>query len=161
MTINDGYVYAQSTGNDGLDANGNLYINGGVVCAICTGQNGPEVAIDANTEKGYKLYLSGGVILTCGSLESGSSLTQSCWQTSTWSKNTWYSMQVGDKVYAFHTPTSGGRTMVVSASSQPTLLRGVTVEGGTERCNSSIVEDAQTSGGYTVTLNTYSGNSGW
>ena len=31
LTISGGYVYARSTGNDGIDANGNVYIKGGLV----------------------------------------------------------------------------------------------------------------------------------
>lgn len=69
MTISGGYVFAQGQNNDGLDANGNCYIKGGVVYAICSGQ--PEVAIDANTEGGKKLYVTGGTIIAVGGLESG------------------------------------------------------------------------------------------
>ena len=64
MTISGGYLCAYSTGNDGIDANGNLYITGGVVYAI--GTSSPEVAIDANTEGGYKLYVQGGTLIAIG-----------------------------------------------------------------------------------------------
>ena len=66
MTIGGGYVYAHGQHNDGLDANGNCYIKGGLVYAICSGT--PEVAIDANTEGGKKLYVSGGTIVALGGL---------------------------------------------------------------------------------------------
>ena len=156
MTISGGYVCAYSTGNDGLDANGNLYIDGGVVFAICTGSNGAEVSIDANTEGGKKLYVRGGIIFTCGALESGSQLTQSCWQASSWTKNVWYAMTVGDKTYAFKTPSSGGSKMVVSAASQPTLKSSVAIAGGTERTGGGMMmEDAEYTGGNSVTLSTY------
>ena len=46
FTITDGYLYAYSTGNDGIDSNGDCYIKGGVVYAI-----GAEEAIDANSEE--------------------------------------------------------------------------------------------------------------
>ena len=156
MTISGGYVCAYSTGNDGLDANGNLYIDGGVVFAICTGSNGAEVSIDANTEGGKKLYVRGGVIFTCGALESGSQLTQNCWQASSWTKNVWYAMTVGDKTYAFKTPSSGGSKMVVSAASQPTLKSSVSITDGTERTGGGMMmEDAEYTGGNSVTLSTY------
>ena len=74
MTISSGYVFAQGRNNDGLDANGNCYIKGGTVYAICSGQ--PEVAIDANTEGGKKLYITGGTVVAIGGLESGASLSQ-------------------------------------------------------------------------------------
>ena len=83
MTISGGYVYAQGQDNDGLDANGNCYIKGGLIYAICSGT--PEVAIDANTEGGKKLYVTGGTIVAVGGLESGSQLSQNCYQTSQWS----------------------------------------------------------------------------
>ncbi|MBO4608213.1 MAG: carbohydrate-binding domain-containing protein [Prevotella sp.] len=101
LTISGGYVYARSTDNDGLDANGNCYIKGGLVYAIGSGQ--PEVAIDANSEQQKKLYVTGGTIFAIGGLERGSSLTQSCYSTSSWNKNTWYAMTVGSDTYAFKT----------------------------------------------------------
>ena len=57
LTISGGTVYACATNNDGIDANGNCYIQGGVIFAI--GAREPEVAIDANTEKNFKLYVTG------------------------------------------------------------------------------------------------------
>ncbi len=80
ITIIGGTISAYSTGNDGIDANGNCYIKGGTIYAI--GSRSPEVGIDANTEGGYKLYVSGGTLVAIGGLESGASLTQSCYQLS-------------------------------------------------------------------------------
>ena len=159
MVITDGYVCAYSTGNDGLDANGNLYIEGGLVYAI--GSGSPEVAVDANTEEGKKLYVNGGILFTIGGLERGSVLSQTCYSASSWSKNTWYSLTVGDAVYCFKTPSSGGSTLVVSAASKPTVKSGVTTSGGTSVFNGMAVFDGSASGGSSVSLNTYSGgNSG-
>ena len=79
MTISGGYVYAHGQHNDGIDSNGNCYIKGGTVYAVCSGS--PEVAIDANTEGGYKLYLTGGTVVAIGGLENGSQLSQSCYQS--------------------------------------------------------------------------------
>lgn len=62
LTVNEGFVYAFSSGNDAMDSNGNTKLNGGYVMAICTKGN-PEVAIDANTEDGKKLYINSGVTL--------------------------------------------------------------------------------------------------
>jgi len=74
MTISDGVVYAYSTGNDGLDANGNLIIKGGTVMAVGCGN--PEVGVDANTEKGYTFFLQNGNLITIGGVETGSSVSQ-------------------------------------------------------------------------------------
>ena len=159
MTVSGGMVMGYSTGNDGLDANGNMYIKGGLVYAICSGT--PEVALDANTEGGYKLYVSGGTIMAIGGLENGASLTQSCYQASSWSKNTWYAITVGNDTFAFKTPSSGGSGLVVSGASQPTLKSSVTVTGGTECFDGMGNTGGTISNGSTVSLSTYSGgNSG-
>ena len=158
LTISGGMVYARSTGNDGIDANGNVYIKGGLVYAI--GTSSPEVAIDANSEEQKKLYVTGGTIIAIGGLESGASLTQSCYSTSSWSKNTWYAMTVGNDTFAFKTPTSGGNTMVVSGASQPTLKSGVTVSGGTSIFDGVGYTDATYTGGSSVNLSSYTSSGG-
>ena len=158
MTISGGYVYAQGQHNDGLDANGNCYIKGGLVYAICSGT--PEVAIDANTEGSKKLYVTGGTIIALGGLEGGSSLTQSCYQTSSWTANTWYALTVGNDTFAFKTPSSGGSGLVVSGASQPTLLSGISVSGGTSYFGSLGIAGGTVSGGSSVSLSSYSGGNG-
>lgn len=158
MTISGGYVCAYSTGNDGLDANGNLYLQGGVVYAI--GSSSPEMAIDANTEGGKKLYVQGGTIIAIGGLENGSQLTQSCYRSSSWTRNAWYSITVGDVTYAFKTPSSGGSGLIVSGAEQPTVKSGVSTEGGTSRLNGMLLEGATVSGGSNVSLSSYSGGGG-
>ena len=158
FTISGGYVYGQSAGNDGLDANGNCYIKGGVVYAI--GSRSPEVAIDANTEGGYKLYVEGGTLIAIGGLESGSSLSQSCYQASSWSQNTWYALTIGSTTYAFKTPSSGGTPLVVSGASTPTLATGITASSGTEYFEGLFYEGATVSGGSSVSLSSYTGGNG-
>ena len=158
LTISGGYVYARSTGNDGIDANGNVYIKGGLVYAI--GTSSPEVGIDANSEEQKKLYLTGGTIIAIGGLESGSSLTQSCYSTSSWSKSTWYALTVGSDTFAFQTPSSGGSTMVVSGASQPTLKKSVTVNSGTKIFDGAGYTNATITGGSNVSLSSYTGGGG-
>ena len=155
MTITGGYVYAQGKNNDGLDANGNIYLKGGLVYAICSGS--PEVAIDANTEGGKKLYLTGGTIVAIGGLESGSSLTQSCYQSSSWSKNTWYTMTIGENTFSFRTPSSGGSGLVVSAASTPTLQSGTSISGGSSFFGGLGIAGGTISGGSSVSLSSYTG----
>lgn len=120
----------------------------------------PELGIDANTEGGKKLYVTGGTIVAIGGLESGSSLTQTCYSASSWSKNTWYSFTNGDQTFAFKTPASGGSTLVVSASSKPTIKSNVTVSGGTSIFSGMGNVNPTISGGSSVTLSTYSGGGG-
>ena len=157
LTINGGLVYARSTNNDGIDANGNVYLKGGLVYAI--GASSPEVAIDANSEEQKKLYVQGGTIVAIGGLESGASLTQSCYKASSWSKNTWYALTVGSNVFAFKTPSSGGSNLIVSGASTPTLKSGVTASG-TEIFDGVGFYPATASGGSSVSLSSYTGGGG-
>ena len=157
LTISGGMVYARATNNDGIDANGNCYIKGGLVFAVSA--SSPEVAIDANTEGGYKLYVQGGTIVAIGGLESGASLTQSCYKASSWSKNTWYALTVGSNIFAFKTPSSGGSTMVVSGASTPTLKSGVTASGTSIFAGVGYYP-ATASGGSSVSLSSYTGGGG-
>ena len=178
FTINDGYVCAYSTGNDGLDANGNMYIKGGVVYAI--GAKSPELAIDANTEGGKKLYIQGGSIIAVGGLESGASITGgTCKSASSWNGESWYALYDGSTlVTAFMTPansssSSGGgwgggpggggnssQKLVVYTSSTPALKSGVTVSGGSAIWNGMANPSATVSGGSNVSLSNYS-SSNW
>ena len=158
MTVSGGYVCGYSTGNDGLDSNGNMYIKGGLVYAICSGT--PEVGLDANTEGGYKLYVTGGTIIAIGGLENNSSLTQSCYQASSWNKNTWYAMTIGNGTIAFKTPSSGGNGIVVSGASQPELKSGVNVNSGTSIFSGMGYIDASVSSGSAVSLSSYTGGNG-
>ena len=159
MTIGGGYVYAHGQHNDGLDANGNCYIKGGTVYAICSGS--PEVAIDANSEQQKQLYITGGTIIAVGGLENGSSLTQSCYQASSWSANTWYALTIGNSTFSFKTPSSGGAGLVVSGASQPALQSGVSVSGGTSVFGGLGIDGGTASNGTTVGLSSYTGGNGW
>ncbi|MEE0889639.1 MAG: carbohydrate-binding domain-containing protein [Bacteroidales bacterium] len=184
MTITNGYVYSRSANNDAIDANGDVYINGGLVYAI--GSRAPEVAIDANSEEGKRLFLNGGVVISIGGLEQGASLSQACYQSSTVNSETWYSMSYGNEVIAFYVPTissggfpggfsgkgpggpggpgggpSGGNSsgLIVSAPSTPTIMSGVTVDGGNSIFEDNCYLNAIINGGSAVTMTNY-GNSG-
>lgn len=158
FTIQGGYVCGYAVRNDGLDANGNFYIKGGTVYAISSTQ--PEVAIDANTEGGYKLYVTGGTLIAIGGLESGASLSQNCYQSSSWTGNTLYSLTIGNDVIAFRTPSSGGSPLVVSGASTPVLMTGVTAIDGAAIMEGMIITDASVSGGSQVSLSSYTGGFG-
>ncbi len=158
MVVSGGFVYAQGQHNDGLDANGNCYIKGGTVYAICSGS--PEVAIDANSEQQKKLYVTSGTLVAVGGLEGGSSLTQPCYLASSWTPSTWYALTVGDSTFAFQTPAGGGSGLVVSGASQPSLQSGVSVVGGTSWFGSLAITGGTVSGGSSVNLSSYTGGSG-
>ncbi len=64
MYINGGEITVISTNNDGLDANGNVVLNGGYVLAF--GGSSPECGIDANSEQGYTVIFTGGTLLAVG-----------------------------------------------------------------------------------------------
>lgn len=64
MYIKGGVIDVISTGNDGLDSNGDLNLSGGIVMAF--GGSAPECGLDANSEEGYKVYITGGYILAAG-----------------------------------------------------------------------------------------------
>lgn len=64
MYIKGGVVDVISTKNDGLDSNGNLYIEGGIIMAF--GSSSPECGIDAATEDGFAVYITGGYLLAAG-----------------------------------------------------------------------------------------------
>ena len=158
MTITGGYVYAQGKNNDGMDANGNIYIKGGLIYAICSGS--PEVSIDANTEGGKKLYLTGGTVVAVGGLENGSSLSQACYQASSWSKNTWYTMTYDSNTFSFKTPSSGGSGLVVSSAATPTLSSGTTISGGSSVFGGIGIMSGTISNGTSVSLSSYTGGNG-
>lgn len=186
LTITGGYIYACSTGNDGIDTNGDCKIQGGIVYAV--GASGAEVAIDANSEEQKKLYITGGTVFAIGGLENGASITGgTCKQTTSWTGNTWYALYNGSTlVGAFKTPTKsststgggpggggpggggpgGGNSqkLVVYTSSTPALKSGATISGGTEYFDGMAKFDCTVSGGSDVTLSNYSssgGGGGW
>lgn len=162
MTINGGYIYCYSTGNDAMDTNGNFYIKGGLVYAI--GSGNVEKSLDANTEEGKKLYISGGMVIAIGDLESGSSITNgTCKSTTSWSKNSWLALYNGGTLAAaFKTPSTSGNSqkLIVYTSSTPTLTSGVSVSGGTDMCNGMLNIGGTVSGGSSVSLSNYSSGNG-
>ena len=184
LTISGGYVFSKSSGNDGIDANGNCYIKGGLVYAI--GTTAPEKSIDANTEEGKKLFITGGTIIAVGDLENGVSISGgTCKSASSWTANTWHALYNGGTlVAAFKTPASSGNSgggpggwpggggpgggpgggsqkLIVYTSSTPTVKSGVTVADGTEYFGGMANIGGTVSGGSDVTLSNYSSGGGW
>ena len=164
MHLDGGLVCGWSAGNDGIDANGNLYINGATVYAVCT-KGSPEVALDANTEGGKKLYLQSGALVSIGGIENGSSITGSAYSASSWSASNWYALNdaSGNLLLAFKTPaSSSNKTMVLYSSGKSLGLKGgVTVTDGTEIFGGNAVSGGTVSGGSDVSVSKYSSSGGF
>lgn len=64
LYIKGGTIYTFSSNNDGLDSNGNTYIQGGNTVAY--GTTSPECGIDANEEGGYHVIITGGTLIGVG-----------------------------------------------------------------------------------------------
>lgn len=120
MTVTGGNIYAVSSGNDGLDANGNMYIKGGYVYAV--GSGSPELGLDANTEGGYRLYISGGSLMAFGGVESGASITQAVVNVSSWTAGASYSLYDGDTLLLEF--TAPAKNVGVAVISHPSLVSG-------------------------------------
>ena len=132
FTITGGYVMGNSSGNDGLDANGNFYIKGGNVFAVASRQ--PEVGIDANTEGGYKLYITGGNVAAIGGLENNSSLSGVTSKSVSYSKGSWYTLKSGSTTaFSFKVPSNNsmGSSMTICAPSTPTATSQSSAPSGT------------------------------
>lgn len=157
MNISGGYVYAFSSKNDAVDANHDLILSGGYVVAITT-KGSPEVALDANTEDRYMLYINNGATLVayCG-LESGYSASQTVW-TMSCTGGSWNALY-GNGAYlcAFKLP-SGITSVAVSAPSLSSGYKNVSI-GGTTYCNGVWITSG-ISGGSPVSLGSYGGSSG-
>lgn len=158
LIISGGRLCAWSTGNDGIDANGDCYIQGGLVYAI--GSGSPEVAIDANTEEGHKLYVIGGTLVALGGLENGAHRSQACYAAD-WSTGKWYALYAdGQPLFAFKTPSAGGNGLVVSTAGTPSLKVGVSVSGGSTLFEGMGTVGGSLSGGTDVDLSAYTGGTG-
>ena len=157
LTINNGFVYAFSSGNDATDSNGNTNLNGGFLMAICT-RGAPEVAVDANTEDGKKLYInSGATLVAYGGLESGYSASQSVYSMSG-TAGAWNALHDGKSFIAAFKVPSNISSVIVSAPSLSSGYKGVSVSGET-KCGGVWATDG-ISGGSSVSLSNYTGGGG-
>ena len=157
LTVNNGFVYAFSSGNDAMDSNGDTKLNGGYVMAICT-RGAPEVAIDANTEGGKKLYInSGATVVAYGGLESGYSASQTVSSMSV-TAGAWNALYGNKSFIAAFKGPSNISSFIVSAPSLSSGYKGVSISGET-KCN-GVWTTSGISGGTSVSLSTYSGGNG-
>ncbi|MBQ1634588.1 MAG: hypothetical protein II050_07855, partial [Bacteroidaceae bacterium] len=127
---------------------------------VAVSARSPEVALDANTEKGYALYLSGGNVMAIGGLERGATISNgTAYQASSYSKGAWYGLFSGDGSLAFAVKvpsnSSMGTPMVVYTTGTTVLKSGVT-GSGTSFWSENGYNNC--SGGSTVKLSSYSSN---
>ncbi len=103
--VNGGDLTVISIVGDGLDSNGNLYINGGYLRTM--GSGGAEMGLDAATESGCAVYITGGTLLSFGgsnTYPNKSGSTQAFVKTSGAIKaDTEVSVKSGDEVLATFT----------------------------------------------------------
>ena len=175
LTVSGGYLYVISSGNDAMDANGNFYVKGGFVYAVGTGN--PEKSLDANTEQGKKLYVSGGTLIAIGDLEGGAQISNgTCKYTSSWTRDSWYALYNDNNLAGvFKTPavssTSGGGggpwgggssslKLIVFTSSTPTLKSGINVSNGSSILNGMVNINGTVTSGTNVSLSNYTSSSG-
>jgi hypothetical protein len=175
LTVNGGYIYVISSGNDAMDSNGNFYVKGGFVYAVGTGN--PEKSLDANTEQGKKLYVSGGTLIAIGDLEGGTQISNgTCKYATSWTRDSWYALYDGSNLAGiFKTPaassTSGGGggpwgggssslKLIVYTASTPALQSGVTVSNGITILNGMVNTGGTVSGGSSVSLSDYTSQGG-
>jgi hypothetical protein len=122
--------------------------------AICTKGN-PEVAIDANTEEGKKLYInSGATVVAYGGLERGYSASQSVYSMSG-TAGAWNALYNGSSFIAAFKAPSGISSYIVSAPSLSKGYKNLSVSGEA-KCNGVWATEG-ISGGTAVTLSNYSG----
>ena len=157
LTVNKGFVYAFSSGNDATDSNGNTILNGGYLMAICT-KGAPEVAIDANTEDGKKLYInSGATVVAYGGLENGYAASQTVYNMSG-TAGAWNALYNGKTFIAAFKAPSNISSVIVTAPSLSSGYKSVSVSGE-GKCNGVWATEG-ISGGTSVSLTQYSGGNG-
>lgn len=139
LNINNGYLYARSTNNDGIDANMNLYINGGVV--IAEGGGGAECGIDAAER--YSAFINGGTVIAVGGGMQGIS-SQSKQASIAVSASTGLTIGLisgSTAILAYTTPSSNtGNSLLISSPSLKsgstyTLRAGSMLSGGSKFYN--------------------------
>ena len=156
LDVTGGYVYAFSSANDAMDANHDLKISGGYVFAITT-RGAPEVALDANTEEHYKLYITGGVVVAYGGLEGGYSSSNTVY-TMNCTAGGWNALYDGSSYIAAFKAPEGISNVAVCAPSLKKGYKGVSVGGDTYA--GGVWATTSISGGSAVSLGTYTGGGG-
>ena len=165
--INGGAIYAYSSQNDAIDANGSggITIAGGVIVAI--GITTPECAFDCDDNP---LKITGGLLVGLGT--NNYTAPKNCTQSTVVLSNGYYGSantnfaitdSSGNPVFVYTLPSSVGTIMVLSspkikAGTTYTVKTGVSVSGGT-RFHNLYTELPTDSGGTSTTSFTTSSSS--
>jgi hypothetical protein len=174
ITINGGMIYCYSMGNDGIDSNGKLQINGGTI--VSSGTTAPEEGFDCDVNT---FSINGGIMVGTGG-GSSTPTSASCTQRSvlyTTNATAGTIIQIksasgNNLVYKIPRTYSGGgggpgggsggmllllSNPGVAAGTTYTIVSGATVTGGTEF--HGLYTGATVSGGTTVKTFTASSSS--
>jgi len=165
--INGGAVYAYSSQNDAIDANGSsgIKITGGIIVAI--GTNTPECAFDCDN---YPFSITGGLLVGLGT--NNYTAPQNCSQSTVVLSNGYYgsastTMAITDSsgkaVFAYKLPSNVGSVMVLSSpeiktGTTYTVKSGVSASGGTLFHNLYTTLPEITGGTSTTTFSTTTSN---
>ncbi|WP_296321718.1 carbohydrate-binding domain-containing protein [Treponema sp. UBA3813] len=160
--INGGALYAYSSENDAIDANGSngITITGGKIVAI--GINTPECAFDCDSNP---LKITGGLLVGLGT--NNYTEPKNCSQSVGVISNSYYgsantTMAItdssGNPVFVYTLPSSVGTIMILSSpeiktGTTYTVKSGVTASGGTKFHN--LYTDLPSISGGTSTLSTF------
>ncbi|MBP5419257.1 MAG: carbohydrate-binding domain-containing protein, partial [Bacteroidales bacterium] len=166
IVVSGGYVYGRSTDNDGIDSNGTIQVQGGVL--IGSGASSPEEGIDSDNSSqmsfsGGKIFSIGGLFNNTVTLPSSTKQATILYKNFSQAKGTRYSIldangnllfsYVGDRtlnggfaysdadmndgyVYATGGTLSGGTSVGDYATVGGTLVGYTTVKSGTASSNS-------------------------
>ena len=165
IVINGGAIYAYSSQNDAIDANGSsgITINDGVIVAI--GVKEPECAFDCDNNP---LTINGGLLLGLGT--NNYTAPKNCSQNTIVLSNSYYgnansSMALvdsdGKTVFAFTLPSSTGTIMLLSSpeiksGKTYTVKKGVSLSGGSQFYNLYTSLPAVSGGSASTTITTKS-----
>ena len=171
--ISGGMIYAYASQNDAIDAGaeenqGYLYISGGVVVALGSGQ--PETGLDCNSNARFQY--TGGIIIAMGGGQNNtpqaSGTTAYTVSTSGLSAGKTYALvQNGEVVLAFKVPAGysyGNAVMLGTGSLEQgtaTLLSGVTATGTTAENGVVYSGSVTVSGGTSTSVTVANTSSGF
>lgn len=172
LTINGGNVFSHSVNNDGIDSNGKLTVNAGIV--IASGATSPEESFDSDNSNNFKV--NGGTLIGiaggCTSPNTSSTQYSLLYNGLSASKDTMLGLvnKSGELIVAYklHRSLSGLTLMVSSAGMSKgdyTIMTGGTVSGSSAQWQGCYI-GGQWSGGTSAasvtlssTVTTY-GNTG-
>ncbi len=161
IVISGGNIYAYSSGNDAIDSNGNLTINGGVIVALTS--TTPECAFDCDENT---FAITGGLLAGIGTNNYSKPTASACAQSTVVLSGDYFGAggttfaiedSSGNAVFAFAVPTTFGTSaksdyvMILSSPEIKTgttykAVKNVTPSGGTT-FNNLYVELPTVSGG--------------